>query len=276
MTTPQSTTAAMPLAYPSTSPDMPTLVLVHGAWHGGWCWQRVLPLLHAQGLAAHAVTLTGVGERAHLLSGQIRLSTHVQDVLGLIDTLELPRVLLVGHSYGGMVITGVADALLARGGQGVANGVHASRVAGLVYVDAVTPHPGESWSSRHTPDTVAARVALAHSQGAGVGIPPPDAAVFGLDGADRDWVNRRQTPQPLGVYQDPLHFDAGAVAALPRTFIDCTDPALPTIAAMRERVRSEPGWLVHELATGHDPMVSAPEALAHLLVQAAAAGVAAA
>lgn len=274
MTTPQSTTAAMPLAYPSASPNLPTLVLVHGAWHGGWCWQRVLTLLQAQGLAAHAVTLTGVGERAHLLSGQIRLSTHVQDVLGLIDTLELPRVLLVGHSYGGMVITGVADALLARASQGVANGVLASCVAGLVYVDAVTPHPGESWSSRHTPDTVAARVALAHAQGAGVGIPPPDAAVFGLDGADRDWVNRRQTPQPLGVYQDALHFDAAAVAALPRTFIDCVAPALPTIAAMRERVRSEPGWLVHELATGHDPMVSAPEALAHLLVQAAAAGVA--
>lgn len=252
--------------------EQPTLVLVHGAWHGGWCWQRVLPLLRAQGLAAHAVTLTGVGERAHLLSGQIRLSTHIQDVLGLIDSLELPRVLLVGHSYGGMVITGVADALLARG----AGSAQASRVAGLVYVDAVTPHPGESWSSRHTPDTVAARVALAHSQGAGVGIPPPDAAVFGLDGADRDWVNRRQTPQPLGVYQDALHFDAAAVAALPRTFIDCVAPALPTIATMRERVRTEPGWLVHELPTGHDPMVSAPDDLARLLVQAAAAGVAAA
>lgn len=245
--------------------EQPTLVLVHGAWHGGWCWQRVLPLLHAQGLTAHAVTLTGVGERAHLLSGQIRLSTHVQDVLGLIDSLELPNVLLVGHSYGGIVITGVADALLARAAAGPTH----SRVAGLVYVDAVTPHPGESWSSRHAPETVAARVALAQAQGAGVGIPPPDAAVFGLDGADRDWVNRRQTPQPLGVYQDSLHFDAAAVSALPRTFIDCVAPALPTIAAMRERVRSESGWVVHELATGHDPMVSAPQALADLLVQAA-------
>jgi pimeloyl-ACP methyl ester carboxylesterase len=245
--------------------DLPALVLVHGAWAGGWCWQRVLPLLHAQGLAAHAVTLTGVGERAHLLSGQIRLSTHVADVLGLIDTLELARVLLVGHSYGGLVITGVADALLKRA---------QSRTAlhGLVYVDAVTPHPGESWSSQHAPDTVAARLKLAAEQGAGVAIPPPDAAAFGLDGTDRDWVNRRQTPQPLGVYQDPLHFNAAAVAALPRTFIDCTQPALPTIAVMRQRVRTEPGWTVHEMATGHDPMVSHPQALADLLAAAARQG----
>lgn len=247
---------------PNPQTDLPTVVLVHGAWHGAWCWQRVLPLLQAQGLAAHAVTLTGVGDRAHLLSGQIRLSTHVADVLGLIDTLELPRVLLVGHSYGGLVITGVADVLRKR--TPAATALH-----GLVYVDAVTPHPGESWSSQHTAETVAARLKLAAEQGAGVGIPPPDAAVFGLADADRDWVNRRQTPQPLGVYQDPLHFDATAVAALPRTFIDCTQPALPTIAVMRQRVRTEPGWTVHELITGHDPMVSAPADLARLLAQAA-------
>ena len=246
----------------NTPSERPTIVLVHGAWHGGWCWQRVLPLLQEQGLAAHAVTLTGVGERAHLLSGQIRLSTHIADVLGLIDTLELSRVLLVGHSYGGLVITGVADELLKRS-QSTAT------LQGLVYVDAVTPHPGESWSSQHTPETVAARVALAADKGAGIAIPPPDASAFGLEGADRDWVNRRQTPQPLGVYQDALQFNAAAVAALPRTFIDCVQPALPTIAVMRQRVRSEPGWVVHELATGHDPMVSAPAELARLLVQAA-------
>ncbi len=246
----------------NTPSERPTIVLVHGAWHGGWCWQRVLPLLQEQGLAAHAVTLTGVGERAHLLSGQIRLSTHIADVLGLIDTLELGRVLLVGHSYGGLVITGVADELLKRSQP-------TATLQGLVYVDAVTPHPGESWSSQHTPETVAARVALAADKGAGIAIPPPDASVFGLEGADREWVNRRQTPQPLGVYQDALQFNAAAVAALPRTFIDCVQPALPTIAVMRQRVRSEPGWVVHELATGHDPMVSAPAELARLLVQAA-------
>jgi len=234
----------------------PDLVLVHGAWHGAWCWQRVLPRLQAVGVAAHAVTLTGVGERAHLMAPGIRLQTHVQDVLGVIAANELRRVVLVGHSYGGMVITGVADQLLQS---------HPGLLAALVYVDAVTPHPGESWSSQHAPQTIAQRLADAQASG-GISIAPPDASVFGLSGADRDWVNRRQTPQPLGVYQDPLDFDAQRVASVPRTFIDCTSPALATIAVMRQRVRQEPGWDVVELATGHDPMVSEPAALADVLI----------
>lgn len=242
--------------------NFPAVVLVHGAWHGAWCWQRVLPLLQAEGLSAHAVTLTGVGDRAHLLSEHIRLSTHVADVLGLIDSLELERVLLVGHSYGGMVVTGVADALLRRTKQ-------APVIHGMVYVDAVTPHPGESWSSQHARETIASRLKLVAEQGGGVGMPPPDASVFGLQGEARDWVNRRQTPHPVSVYQDPLWFDARALAALPRWFIDCTTPALPTIDVMRQRVRSEPGWRVLEMRTGHDPMVSEPRGLARYLAQAA-------
>ena len=227
--------------------NTPTVVLVHGAWHGAWCWQRVVPRLQQAGVAVHAVTLTGVADRAHLMAPGIRLSTHVQDVLGLITAFELERVVLVGHSYGGIVITGVAA---------------------LVYVDAVTPHPGESWSSMHAPETVAQRLTAAQASG-GISFGPPDASVFGLSGADRDWVNRRQTPQPLGVYQDRLDFDAARVASLPRTFIDCTSPALPTIAVMRQRVRTEPSWELRELATGHDPMVSEPEALSHMLIDVA-------
>jgi thioesterase domain-containing protein len=235
---------------------MSALVLIHGAWHGAWCWRRVLPGLRAAGHGAHAVTLTGVGERAHLLRPDLRLRDHIADVLGLIDAEELgDDLVLVGHSYGGLVMTGVADALLARG----------LKPRHLVYVDAVTPHPGESWSSQHAPETVRARLEAAAQRPDGA-MPPPDAAVFGLDGADRDWVNRRQTPQPAGVYQDRLDFDAARIATLPRTFIDCTAPALPTIAVMRERVRREPGWQVVELATGHDPMISAPEALVKLLL----------
>ena len=244
-----------------SSPDITpaAFVLVHGAWHGSWCWRRVLKRLQRAQREAHAVTLTGVGERAHLMSADIRLSTHIRDVTALIGTQELARVVLVGHSYGGMVITGAADQLQQS---------HPGVVQALVYVDAVTPHPGESWSSQQAPETIAARLAAARESG-GLSFAPPDASVFGLEGADRDWVNRRQTPQPLGVYQDPLHFDAQRVAAIPRTFIDCTSPALPTIAVMRQRVRSEPGWNVVELATGHDPMVSAPAALTDILLDAA-------
>ncbi len=238
-----------------------SFVLVHGAWHGAWCWQRVLPLLRASGATVHAVTLTGVGERAHLMGPGIDLHTHIQDVIGLIEAEEARNVVLVGHSYGGLVITGVADRL-----QRDAPGT----LAQLVYLDAVTPHPGESWSSQHTPQTRQARLDAAAASG-GISFPPPDASVFGLEGADRDWVNRRQTPQPLAVYRQALAFDPARVAALPRSFIDCTEPALPTIAVMRQRVRSEPGWRVHELRTGHDPMVSQPQALAGLLLDIAGA-----
>jgi pimeloyl-ACP methyl ester carboxylesterase len=238
---------------------MATFVLVHGAWHGAWCWTRVLALLRAAGHAAHAVTLTGVGERAHLLSRDITLDLHVTDVASLVVCEELDDIVLVGHSYGGLVITGAADRLLVQ---------RTSRLKHLVYIDAVVPHPGECWATHHAPALVASRLAAAaaHPRGA---LPAPDAALYGLTGTDCDWVNRRQTPHPFGQYQEALDFDAASVSGVPRTFIDCTNPAWPSIEPMRRRVRSEPGWRVRELATGHDAMVSAPAALTELLLEAA-------
>ena len=238
---------------------MAAFVLVHGAWHGAWCWTRVLPALRAAGHSAQAVTLTGVGERAHLLSRDIDADTHVDDVVNLIACEELSDVVLVGHSYGGLVITLAADRLLAR---------HPGVLKQLVYIDAMVPRSGESWSSHHAPELVASRLAqaAAHPQGA---LPPPDAALYGLTGSDLAWVNRRQTPHPFGMYQQVLSFHGERVAALPRTFIDCTSPAWPSIAPMRQRVRSEPGWHVRELATGHDAMVSAPGPLTRMLLEAA-------
>jgi pimeloyl-ACP methyl ester carboxylesterase len=238
---------------------MTQFVLVHGAWHGAWCWARVLPLLRADGHAVHAVTLTGVGERAHLLAADIRLRTHIQDVLNLIACEELDDVVLVGHSYGGIVITGVADELQQH---------WPGLLRHLVYVDASAPYSGESWSSPHAPEVVATRVAAGIRSG-GISIPPPDAGVFGLEGADRDWVNRRMTAQPFALYRDSLVFDAARVASLPRTFIDCNKPALPNIDVMRWRARTDPGWSVIELATGHDAMVSAPRELAAALLACA-------
>lgn len=242
----------------SPSPDAANtaFVLVHGAWHGAWCWRRVLPLLRRAGVEAHAVTLTGVGERAHLLSPSVDLHTHIQDVVGLIEAEELQRIVLVGHSYAGVVVTGVADRLQRE---------RPGTLAHLVYLDAAVPYPGDSWSSHQSAETRQARIDASKPSG-GLSFPPPDARLFGLEGADRDWVNRRQTPQPFRLYQQPLDFDAARVAAAPRTFIDCTSPALATIAPARERVRREPGWQVLELATGHDPMVSEPQALADMLL----------
>ena len=235
--------------------SMADIVLVHGAWHGAWCWKHVLAPLRAAGHAAFAVSLSGVGERAHQGAQGITLATHVDDVLAVIAAEELRHCVLVGHSYAGMVITGVADRL---------RDVPEQRPACLVYLDAVVPRPGESWSSTHAADTQRdRRAAIARM---GIIAPPADAAALGLEGAARDWVARHLTPQPGGVYDAPLEFDAARLAGLRRVFIDCTAPALPTIAASRARVRAEPGWEVLELATVHDAMASAPQALAGALI----------
>jgi pimeloyl-ACP methyl ester carboxylesterase len=233
---------------------MTDIVLVHGAWHGSWCWRRVLPALWAAGHRVVPVTLTGLGERAHQLGPDITLGTHVADVVTAVRAQECRGAVLVGHSYAGVVVTGAADRL-------------GDAVGALVYVDGVVPSPGESWSTRNSPQVQAERRAAIAASGV---LPPPPAAAFGLTGADADWVDRRQTPQPGGVYDDPLTFDAGRWAARPRTFVDCTAPPLPTIDPFRERVRAEPGWEVVELATGHDPMISAPGELVDVLLRVAA------
>jgi len=226
-------------------------VLVHGAWGGAWIWRRVIGPLRAAGHEVHAVTLTGDGERAHLRRPDISLADHIADVLGLIEAEELSDIVLVGHSYGGMVITGAADALGAR-------------VRQLVYVDAMVPVPGEGWGQGHPPEIVKARMALAAQHDNA--LPPPDPKDFQIGGADRDWLLRRQVPHPFGMYRVPLHFDGARWAAMPRLFIDCNAPAYPTIDAMRVRVRQQPGWRVVEMATGHFPMVTMPaELMAHLL-----------
>jgi pimeloyl-ACP methyl ester carboxylesterase len=232
---------------------MADFVLVHGAWHGAWCWKKILPGLWAAGHRAFAVTLTGTGERAHQLSPAITLQAHVDDAAAVLEMEELMGAVVVGHSYGGMVITGVADRL-------------PDRIAHLVYIDALVPRPGEAWSTTQPSQVQAQRRQAIATAG---GIPPADPSAYGITGGDAQWVLRRQTLHPGAVYDEPLHFDAARVAALPRTFIDCTSPALPTIAVMRERVRSEPGWQVHEIATGHDAMISAPQELLRLLLAAA-------
>jgi len=158
-----------------------------------------------------------------------------------------------------MVITGVADALLAR---------DRALLRQLVYVDAMVPLPGEFWGSQHSPEVAASRTALALANGNA--LPPPDPDDFGLDGPDRAWLLRRQVPHPFGPYREPLQYDAGRLAQVPRTLIDCHSPAYPTIAPMRRRVRQLPGWRVLEMATGHFPMVSQPQQLVRLLLAEAA------
>ena len=238
---------------------MANFLLVHGAWHGAWCWRDVLPALVRSGHRAHAVTLTGLGERAHLLHAGIDLQTHVTDVRQAIETEELHDVVLVGHSYAGMLVTAIADQM-------------PGRLAHLVYLDAVVPKPGESWSSTHAPATRKARLDAARASPL-FAFPPPDPSVFGLGGDNHAWVLRRQTPHPGHTYEEALDFDVRRVAGVPRTFVNCTAPALATIDAIRPRVVSAafwdgawlPGSRVVGLATGHDPMISAPAELVDIL-----------
>lgn len=245
---------------------MADFVLVHGAWHGGWCWRRVVDALHARGHRAHALTLTGLGERAHLLSPQITLETHITDVMKAIEAEEFGPVVLAVHSYAGMLGTAVADRM-------------PGRLKHLVYVDAVVPRPGESWSSTHASATREARIAAAAAS-PDYSLPAPDPAVFGLGAEDHAWVQRRQTPHPGHTYQAPLQFDPRRVAAVPRTFVDCVQPRLGTIDSIRPRVRDANFWdgawmggggaRVVELQTGHDPMVSDPAGLVRILLESAA------
>lgn len=244
---------------------MANYLLVHGAWGGAWYWRPVQHALIRAGHNAHAVTLTGLGERAHLLSSGITLETHIADVRGALAAEELADCILVVHSYAGMLGTAVADR------------EPAGTLRHLVYVDAVVPRPGESWSSTHGRATRQARLAAAAAT-PDFSFPPPDPGVFGLQDADYEWVRRRQTPHPGHTYEAPLDFDPGRVARVPRTFINCTQPPLATIDVIRTRVSDPrfwdgawlPGAKVVDLPTGHDPMVSEPAALVRLLLERAA------
>lgn len=245
---------------------MAHFVLVHGAWHGGWCWRRVVQALASQGHTAHAVTLTGVGERAHLMSSAITLETHISDVLLAIEAEELQNVVLAVHSYAGMIGTAIADR-------------QPQRLKHLVYVDAVVPRPGESWGGTHASAVREGRLAAAQAS-PDYSFPPPDPAVFGLAGDDLEWVRRRMTAHPGHPYTAPLNFDPKRVASVPRTFVNCTRPALGTIDAIRLRLADARYWdgawqggagaRMVELQTGHDPMITAPADLTRLLLEAAA------
>ncbi len=209
--------------------------------------------LLAAGHRVFCPTLTGLGERAHLISGKVNMTTHISDVVGLLEAEELEGVVLVGHSYGGIVITGVAARAKARLRQ-------------LVYLDSAIVEDGESWSSAHTPQVQAERRKLAEPSG-GVSMPVPKAEVFGLrDAQDLAWVQRRMTPQPFAPYEQKMNWGGPVGNGVPKLYIDCTDPAYAGLAPVKQRIRGNPAWPFVELKTGHDAMVSAPEETAKLLL----------
>lgn len=235
--------------------DKPAFVLVHGAWHGAWCWDRVRPLLSSAGHAVHTPTLPGQGERAGELSGLIGLTTHIDALGAYIESLHTGPVVLVGHSYAGSVISGVADSM-------------PSAIRRLVYLDAIILDSGESLRSIVPPASWERLEGLAREHGRGVGIPPLPLAAFGVTAPeDVAWVGSRLTLQPLATFSQPLALRAPLGNGLPKTYIDCNQPAMATQARFKDRVRGRADWGYETLATGHDAMITAPQALASLLLK---------
>ncbi|MCC6627116.1 MAG: alpha/beta hydrolase [Chloroflexi bacterium] len=232
---------------------MAVFVLIHGAWHGGWCWQRIAPRLRAAGHNVATPTLTGLGERAHLASPAIDLETHVTDVLAVLRYEDLHDVILVGHSYGGAVATLVTDRV-------------PDRVARLVYLDAPIPRDGQCLLDVLTPAQAADFRARAARDGDGWRITPNAPAALGLDDpADAAWAGPRLTPQPLATFTQPVRLtSAGDV--IPRAYVFCA-PARPgsRLAEFAAQARAA-GWAYQEVATGHDAMITAPAATAAALL----------
>ena len=230
-----------------------TFVLVHGAWHGGWCWRRVAPLLRRAGHEVLTPSLTGLGDRAHLSRPDINLDTHIQDVLTLIDMEELSDFVLVGHSYSGMVIAGVADRV-------------PHKVRRIVYLDAFLPADGKSQLDYVVPD----RAAGMKEQGEAVGmINPLPLSLFGVTQPDDvAWASRRLVKQPYQTIAQPITLMKDAAAtAIPKTYIYCSSPATGSFDQFAAVVRNDPAWQFFEMKTGHDCMIIDPEGLAKVLLQ---------
>lgn len=234
---------------------MAVFVLVHGTGHGGWCWQKVAPILRAAGSDVYAPTLTGVGDRSHVYNAAVDLTTHIKDVSNLLFYEDLTNVVLVGHSYSGMVLTGVAATAPERLGQ-------------LIYLDAYLPDEGQSEVDLWPPDM---RAEIERDAQAGNGRrAPPSPEMMGItDPAMADWVRERITPHPMATYTEAAPKGNARSAALPRAYISCTEgPLTPVFGPFANKARAA-GWVVREMATGHDAMLTAPDAVAKLLLELA-------
>ena len=231
---------------------MATYVLVHGAWHGSWCWKRVRAALQAAGHEVFTPTLTGVGERAHLLSRDINLDTHIADVVNLIRWEELSNVILCGHSYAGCVVRGAADQI-------------ADRIGALVHLDAFVPENGQGLHDCLPPETRAQQIESARRDGEGWKVAPIPAEVFNVNVKDRDWVNRQCTVQPLATFQQPVRL-TGAIERIKNvTFILASEFSPSPFAAFYETAKAK-GWKTRAIACGHDVMLDKPDELAAALL----------
>jgi pimeloyl-ACP methyl ester carboxylesterase len=230
---------------------MATIVLVPGAWLGAWAFERVTPLLTARGHDAHPLTLTGLGDRAHLATAETGADVHVQDVVAVIEMARLDEVVLVGHSYAGLVISGAAERI-------------PQRLARLVWLASQPAPDGRSLFEAFGPDFQGSVEAAAAQSPEGWRVPFVSDelldAFYGehaLTAADKRWLRERAVGHPLAVHRTRLALESPEAAALPRSFIHCTGDLHPPVE----------GAVL--LETGHWPMVTAPEALAEALDEVA-------
>ncbi len=235
-----------------TAPQSATFVLVHGAWHGGWCWERVEERLRARGHRVFAPTLTGLAERADLAGPGVSLSTHVDDVVELLREEGLKDVVLCGHSYGGMVISGVAEK------------APPGSIGSIVFLDAFLPDDGRSLLDYTTSDGREGGPMVEEGEATGLVTPIP-AAAFGVNEADRALVDSMCTRQPYATLTERLKLTGARERIGRKAYVLATgwgNAAFPMFAAT---VKDAPDWCYYEVASGHDVMLDDPDRLAEIL-----------
>ena len=229
-----------------------TYVLVHGAWHGSWCWKRVRAALQSAGHNVFTPTLTGLGERSHLNSAAVDLSTHIADIVNLIKWEELSDVVLCGHSYAGAVISGVVDRV-------------SDRIGALIYLDAFVLENGQSLFDVVPAEVRNAHIEAARQVGEGWKVPPIPAEVFNVNAKDRDWVNRQCTMQSLATLQQPIHL-TGAINRIENvTYILANGWGPSLFPPFYEQAKAK-GWKTLTIFSGHDVMLDQPEELTEKLL----------
>ena len=247
-------TAAVPASSRRVQNRYPTYVLVHGAFQGAWCWKRVRSSLQRRGSEVFTPTLTGLGERSHLLSPSINLDTHIDDVVNLIRWEGLNNVVLCGHSYGGCVITGVAERL-------------PERLGSLVYLDAVIPQDGQSLLDATAPEIREALLELAEKHRDGWNVPPPADAALGVNEQDRAWFAAQLTPQALATFQQKLRVTHASQQIRDIRYILASKAPLLLNRPYAKLARSR-GWRTITIDSGHTVMLDNPNQLVSELLLA--------
>ena len=234
--------------------NKPHFLLIHGAWHGGWVWNEISEILRYQRYSVSTPTLTGLGEKKHLLSSKITIETFIEDVVNHIIFENLNNIILVGHSFAGSVISGVADRLK-------------DRIQKLIYFDAMILIDGQKPFDITPKETVEQRIELAKKFGNNISIPAPSADAFGVFDIKKSLLlEEKLTPHPLSAFQSKLILKNEVGNGIPLSYIFCTKPVYKSLESSREVVRKMK-WPIFELNAGHNAMLTHPKETLNLLMK---------